>query len=54
MIRILVADDHPIMRIRLKQFFSETDDMAVTGGEASLIYKPPILISRILACASSK
>jgi len=34
MIRILVADDHPIMRKGLKQLFSETDDMAVTG-EAS-------------------
>ena len=32
--RILVADDHPIMRKGLKQLFSETDDMAVTG-EAS-------------------
>jgi len=34
MIRILIADDHPIMRKGLKQLFSETDDMAVTG-EAS-------------------
>ena len=34
MIRILVADDHPIMRTGLKQLFNETDDMAVTG-EAS-------------------
>jgi two-component system, NarL family, invasion response regulator UvrY len=31
MIRILVADDHPIMRKGLRQLFSETDDMAVTG-----------------------
>ena len=30
MIRILIADDHPIMREGLKQLFSETDDMAVT------------------------
>jgi two-component system, NarL family, invasion response regulator UvrY len=34
MIQILIADDHPIMRKGLKQLFSETDDMAVTG-EAS-------------------
>ena len=34
MIRILVADDHPIIRKGLKQLFSETDSMAVTG-EAS-------------------
>ena len=34
MIRILIADDHPIMRKGLKQLFSETDDMAVAG-EAS-------------------
>jgi two-component system invasion response regulator UvrY len=31
MIRILVADDHPIMRKGLKQLFNETDDMEVTG-----------------------
>ena len=31
MIRILIADDHPIVRKGLKQLFSETDDMAVTG-----------------------
>ncbi len=34
MIRILVADDHPIMRKGLKQLFGETDDLSVTG-EAS-------------------
>ena len=32
--RILIADDHPIIRKELKQLFSETDDMMVTG-EAS-------------------
>ncbi len=31
MIRILVADDHPIMRKGLKQLFSETKDIVVTG-----------------------
>jgi len=31
MIRILIADDHPIMRKGLKQLFSETNDMMVTG-----------------------
>ena len=31
MIRILIADDHPIMRKGLKQLFNETDDMVVTG-----------------------
>ncbi len=31
MIRILIADDHPIMRKGLKQLFGETADMIVTG-----------------------
>lgn len=31
MIRILIADDHPIMRKGLEQLFGETDDMRVTG-----------------------
>jgi two-component system invasion response regulator UvrY len=31
MIRILIADDHSIMRKGLKQLFSETNDMMVTG-----------------------
>jgi DNA-binding NarL/FixJ family response regulator len=35
MIRILVADDHPIMRKGLKQLFSETDNMAVISESAT-------------------
>jgi len=31
MIRIPVADDHPIMRKGLKQLFNETDDTTATG-----------------------
>ena len=34
MIKILIADDHPIVRRGLKQIISETVDMEVTG-EAS-------------------
>ncbi len=31
MIKILIADDHPIVRKGLKQIFHETKDMVVTG-----------------------
>lgn len=31
MIKVLIADDHPIVRQGLKQILSEESDMAVTG-----------------------
>ena len=31
MIKILIADDHPIIRHGLKQIISEEDDMKVSG-----------------------
>ncbi len=35
MIKILVADDHPIVRAGLKQMLMDTDDMAVSGEAAT-------------------
>ena len=35
MIKILVADDHPIVRAGLKQILMDTDDMTVSGEAAS-------------------
>src|SRR5688572_15378218 len=35
MIRILIADDHPILRAGLKTLLSECDDMTVTGEASS-------------------